>query len=338
MPETRVAKVVMPWTDHFSDDSLEDSVSVGLASVEDLLRSSIRSDLPLLSETSSHLMNAGGKRFRPMLSLLSAHCGDPSRESVIQAAAACELIHLATLYHDDVMDEAKLRRGVASANARWNNNIAIIAGDFLFAAASKLTSILGRFVIDLHAETSKHLVTGQLREMVGWSPGLSAEQHYMRLISGKTASLLSSSCRIGAHMAGCCEEMIAVLGRYAEELGLAFQLSDDVLDIVGGPALGKSAGSDQREGVLTLPVIYAREDPGPDDGRLLELLGSDLSGDQDKLAEALGLLAKHSAMDRCQDAVREHVARAIDALEPLPEMPAKEALRAVARFMETRSC
>jgi heptaprenyl diphosphate synthase len=338
MPETRIAKAVMPWADHFSDDSLDDSISAGLADVEDLLWLSIRSDLPLLTETSSHLISAGGKRFRPMLSLLSAHFGDPSRDEVVQAATACELIHLATLYHDDVMDEAKLRRGVESANARWANNIAIIAGDFLFAAASKLTSVLGGFIIDLHAETSKRLVTGQLREMVGWSPGLSPEAHYMKLISDKTASLMASSCQTGARMAGCSDDEVAILGRYAEELGLAFQLSDDVLDIVGGPALGKSAGSDLREGVMTLPVIYAREASGPDDGRLLELLDGDLSDAGDKLVEALGLLAKHPAMDRCRDAVREHVTLAIEALDALPDIPAKSALRAVARSMETRSC
>jgi heptaprenyl diphosphate synthase len=328
----------MSWADHFADDSLEDSISAGMAGVEDLLWRTVRSDLPLLSETSAHLISAGGKRFRPMLALLSAHCGDPSVDGVAQGATACELTHLATLYHDDVMDEAKLRRGVESANARWNNNIAIIAGDFLFAAAAKLTSILGEFVIDLQAETSKRLVTGQLREMVGWSPGLSAEEHYMKIISDKTASLMSASCQIGAHVAGCCDEEIAILGRYAEELGLAFQLSDDVLDIIGGPALGKSVGSDLREGVMTLPVIYAREAPGSQDGRLLELLDSDLADDQDKLSEAIGLLAKHPAMDRSRDAVREHVALAIEALEPLPDIAAKGALRAVARTMHTRSC
>jgi heptaprenyl diphosphate synthase len=330
-------RMTMPWADRLCDPDLDRRVCAGLTEVEDLLWESVRNDQPLLTETSGHLLSAGGKRFRPLLGLVSAQFGDPERAAVVRGATACELVHLGTLYHDDVMDEAKLRRGVESANARWTNSIAILTGDFLFAAAARIISKLGDAVVDVHTETTKRLVSGQLRETVGWSPGLSSEQHYLKVISDKTASLFAASCHIGATLAGVDATGVDCLDRYAESLGVAFQLSDDILDIVGDEALGKQAGGDLRERVPTLPTIFVRGLADPRDDRLLELFDADLAGDEDLLGEALKLLRDHEAIDYTRNKLRGCVAECVDALAPLPDQPARVALAAIAESMITRT-
>jgi heptaprenyl diphosphate synthase len=332
----RVA-TAMPWTDRVSEPELDEQIADGLDSVETLLWESVKNDQPLLNETSSHLLSAGGKRFRPMLALLSAHFGDPGQVAVTEGATACELIHLATLYHDDVMDEAKLRRGVESANTRWNNSIAILTGDFLFAAAARIISKLGESVVDVHTETTKRLVGGQLRETVGWSPGLTPEEHYLKVISDKTASLFAASCHIGAELAGLDEAGLRCLNDYAEALGMAFQLSDDVLDIVGDETLGKKAGGDLREGVPTLPTIFVRDQNNPGDERMLELLGMDLAANENDLAEALKLLRDHQAITYTRAKLQDYVHKAVIALAPLPDRPARAALEAIAESMISRT-
>ena len=332
----RVA-TAMPWTSELSEPDLDSEIGDGLSSVEQLLWDSIKSDQPLLNETSSHLLSAGGKRFRPMLSLLSAQFNDPGRAQVVAGATACELIHLATLYHDDVMDEAKLRRGVESANTRWSNSIAILTGDFLFAAAARIIAKLGESVVEVHTETTKRLVGGQLRETIGWSPGLSPEQHYLKVISDKTASLFAASCQIGASMAEVSEDGVECLRRYAEALGMAFQLSDDVLDICGGDAIGKKAGGDLREGVPTLPTIYVRDRKHPDDIRLIELLDSDLADNEENLNAAIKLLRDHEAIDYTKDKLKTYVDDSVNALSGLDDLPARGALRVLAESMITRT-
>ena len=330
-----VPTISMPWSADVNDARLDRDIASGMAAVEGLLRQCTDSDQPLLGESSRHLLAAGGKRFRPMLSLLSAQFAEPGAPEVVQGAAACELIHLATLYHDDVMDEAKLRRGVECAHERWSNTVAIFTGDFLFAAAARLIGRLGRVAIDIQTETTKRLVTGQLREMVGWSPGLSREQHYLKVISDKTGSLFAAAARLGAELAGASAEVLGQLGRYAEALGMAFQLSDDVLDIVGGAGLGKAVGGDLREGVPTLPTIYVMERASSSDARLRELLGADLN-DEGLLAEALEILREHEALDYTRAKLRHYVDTAISALDGLADIPARAALSAVAGSMLTR--
>jgi heptaprenyl diphosphate synthase len=234
------------------------------------------------------------------------------------------------------MDEAKLRRGATSANVRWGNTVAILTGDFMFAVASKIASELGSFVIDIQTMTSRRLVTGQLRETIGWSPNLSKEEHYLKVVSDKTSSLFSAACQIGARLAGASEQHIGSVSRYAESLGIAFQLSDDVLDITGDEALGKDIGADLRAGAPTLPVIYVKQDAAPADSRLLELLGRDLSDCEEDLAEALRLLRKHEVIRRVRAELRRYVDQSFAALDDLPGTPAKRSLRSLAEFMITR--
>jgi heptaprenyl diphosphate synthase len=327
----------MPWADHLHDEKLAADISAGLAAVDTLMWESIKDDQPFVTETSAHLVNAGGKRIRPLLTLLSAQFGqNPLAPSVISGATLCEILHIATLYHDDVMDEAKLRRGATSANARWGNTVAILTGDFMFAVASKIASELGAFVIDIQTATSRRLVTGQLRETIGWSPNLSKEEHYLKVISDKTSSLFSAACQIGARLAGASQPHIDLVSGYAEALGIAFQLSDDILDLTGDESLGKEIGADLRAGVPTLPVIYVKQAADPADDRLLELLNRDLSECEEDLAEAVGLLRRHQAIERVRAELRRYVDQSFAALDQLPATPAERSLRSLAEFMITR--
>jgi heptaprenyl diphosphate synthase len=330
-------KTATPWAAHLRDQTLAADISAGLAAVDSLMWESIKDEQPFVTETSAHLVNAGGKRIRPFLALLCAQFGaEPLAPSVISGATLCEILHIATLYHDDVMDEAKLRRGATSANARWGNTVAILTGDFMFAVASKIAAQLGPFVIDIQTATSRRLVTGQLRETIGWSPHLSKEEHYLKVISDKTSSLFAAACQIGARLAGASTQHTASVSRYAESLGMAFQLSDDVLDITGNETLGKQIGADLRAGVPTLPVIYIKQDAAPADARLLELLSSDLSNSEADVAEALALLREHEAIGRVRAKLRRYVDQSSSALAELPDTPAKWSLRSLAEFMIAR--
>ena len=219
----------------------------------------------LMAEAVQHLFQAGGKRFRPLFTVLSAQLGpEPDAWQVTVAGAVIELVHLATLYHDDVMDEAQVRRGAPSANARWGNNIAILAGDYLFATASRLVSRLGPDAVRIIAETFAQLVTGQMRETRGAADHVDSVEHYLKVVYEKTACLIAASGRFGGTFSGADEEQIERLSRLGGIVGTAFQISDDIIDIDSDPdESGKVPGTDLREGVHTLPVLYALRETGP---------------------------------------------------------------------------
>ena len=319
-----------------ADPEVAAEVVRGLASVETLLEESARADYAFVGQTSAHLARSGGKRFRPLLVLLAAHLGDPRAPGVVPAATAVELIHLATLYHDDVMDEAPTRRGTVSANARWGNSVAILTGDFLFARASALLADLGPEAVRIQAETFERLVTGQIRETVGPEPGEDPVDHYLAVLADKTGSLIATSARYGAMMAGAAPETVDVVRRYGEALGVAFQLADDLLDVVGEQAqVGKAPGTDLREGVATLPVLLARAGADPRDRRLRALLAGDLS-DEDRRNEALRLLRAHPAVGAARAELATWVDRARQTLVPLPQGPARAALSALCDVVATR--
>src|SRR3954471_19210318 len=245
-----------------ADEQLLRTLAAGLADVESLLRETARSEVKAVHDAASHLFEAGGKRFRPLFTLLAAQFGNGNHQGVVTAAAAVELVHLATLYHDDVMDEATMRRGAQSVNARWDNTIAILTGDFLFAHASRLVADLGTDAARIIAETFGELVTGQMRETVGPGEGDDAVAHYLTVIAQKTGSLIATSGRFGGMMSGAAEEHIQALRRFGDIIGTAFQISDDIIDIASpSDELGKAQGTDLREGVRTLPMLYALADP-----------------------------------------------------------------------------
>jgi geranylgeranyl pyrophosphate synthase len=323
-----------------ADQGLTAGIKAGLDRVEDVLHTVVDSDVEFVRSTALHLVVAGGKRVRPLFTLLAAQFGDPKRQDVITAAAAVELVHIATLYHDDVMDEATMRRGTDSANARWDNTVAILAGDYLFAHASRLVSDLGTDAARIIAETFAELVTGQMRETIGPAPGEDPVRHYQSVIKQKTGSLIATSGRFGGMCSGAAEEHITALRRYGEIVGAAFQISDDIIDIASsGDESGKTPGTDLREGVPTLPMLYAMADTdrrGPDGARLHDLLSRPLTDDAE-VAEALGLLRESTGLPRARKTLADYADRARDVLRALPECPARDALRAMADYLVDRT-
>jgi heptaprenyl diphosphate synthase len=320
-----------------SDPALAADLNAGLALVEDGLHEAARAQHDLLGETASYLIDAGGKRFRAALVLLGGQFGDSHDPRIVPAAVALELTHVATLYHDDVMDEADVRRGGQSANSRWTNSVAILTGDFLFAQASFILAELGPEAVKIQAETFHRLVIGQILETVGPKPGQDAVEHYMSVIDGKTASLIATAGLFGAMFAGASPEVVATIGPACAALGIAFQLSDDILDVTSESLQsGKTPGTDLREGVRTLPVLHALATAGPGDARLVELLSSDLS-DPALLEEALGLLRKHPGMDVARADVRHWANLARTRIAELPAVPARAALAELCDFMVDRT-
>ncbi|WP_351226698.1 polyprenyl synthetase family protein [Streptomyces sp. NPDC002133] len=322
--------VVGPFGLSVRDQALEADVQNGLAAVEAGLLDATKSEVPFITEAAQHLVRAGGKRFRPLLAMLAAQFGDPYAPGVVPSAVVVELTHLATLYHDDVMDEADVRRGVASANARWGNSLAVLTGDFLFARASHILADLGPEAVRIQAEAFERLVTGQILETAGPRDGRDPVDHYLDVIGGKTGSLIAVSGRFGAMMSGADEGITDILTQYGERLGVAFQLADDVLDIASDShESGKTPGTDLREGIPTLPVLRLRERAAAhgraEDLELVELLEGDLTDDA-RHAEALGRLRVHPALEQARRDTVRYAEEARALLAPLPKCYARAAL------------
>ncbi|GAA5155612.1 polyprenyl synthetase family protein [Pseudonocardia eucalypti] len=320
----------------FVDPGLAEAIDSGLKRVEDLLHAEVQSGFEFVTETSLHLISAGGKRFRPLFTLLSAQIG-PRGDSpdVVTAAAAVELVHLATLYHDDVMDSATMRRGAQSANVRWDNSVAILTGDYLFAHASRLVADLGPDAVRVIAETFAALVTGQMRETRGPGSGDDAVEHYLAVVAEKTGSLIATAGRYGGTFSGCPPEQVAALHRFGEIIGTAFQVSDDVIDIASPEeSSGKTPGTDLREGVATLPMLYALREPGAD--RLRELLAAPITEDA-LVDEALDLLRTGKGLDQARETLAEQAAAARTELETLPACPARDALASLTHYVVDRT-
>ena len=321
------------------DPELAAATSIGLDRVEELLHREVSSGYEFVSETSLHLIDAGGKRFRPLFTLLCAQVGPrPDADDVVTAAAVVELIHLATLYHDDVMDAATMRRGAESANSRWDNTVAILTGDFLFAHASRLVAALGPDAVRIIADTFAELVTGQMRETRGPRAGDDAIEHYLAVIAEKTGSLIATCGRYGGMFSGCTPEQVESLHRFGATIGYAFQISDDIIDITSpADSSGKTPGTDLREGVNTLPMLYAVADgTGPDADRLRDLLSRPLTDDAE-VDEALALLRSSPGLARARRVLAEHASAARAELARLPDCPAAKALTSLTTYVVDRT-
>jgi heptaprenyl diphosphate synthase len=304
--------------------------------VEQELTAAAEADTDFVTAAARHIISAGGKRFRPLLVVLAALLADqPRDDAIVRAALVMELTHVASLYHDDVMDDADLRRGAASANQRWGNTVAILVGDFLFARASTIVATLGTEYVDLQARTFARLVQGQIAETRGPAETANPLEHYLQVVADKTGSLIAASTTFGGMVAGLEEPSLAALAAYGEEIGVVFQLSDDIIDIASDTS-GKTPGTDLRAGVPTLPTLLARASVDPADARLLELLDSDLDSDTD-LAEALGLMRAHSAMADARAEITRRAEIARGYLAPLPDGEAKAALSALCDAVISRS-
>lgn len=323
------------------DPEVGPAVTAQLERIEELLLESVASTDPFADTTAKHLVTAGGKRIRPLLAVLASHLGDPTRDEVVTAAVVVELTHLATLYHDDVMDSAPMRRGAPTAHELWGNSVAILTGDLIFARASKLVSGLGGRALAVQAETFERLCLGQLHETQGPAEGEDARSHYISVLRDKTGSLVAAAGHFGAMLAGAPQEHVDIMVQYGEKVGVAFQLADDVIDVTGAKEkAGKRPGTDLREGVPTLPVLLLRErvssHPDDDDARrVLSLIDGDLSSDE-ALAEAVSALAAHPVAEQSWEIARQWADEAIEILAPLPEGTIKGALTAFAHAVVDR--
>jgi heptaprenyl diphosphate synthase len=317
------------------DARLEREIGTRLNDVEARLEKVVRSDTDVVTEMASYLVAAGGKRFRPMLVLLSGYFGDPTDPRLVQGATAIEVTHLATLYHDDVIDEADTRRGRPSVNAQWGNNVAILTGDFLFARASEISSELGTEVTRLLARTIATVCDGQIREVESWGRIDQSEDAYLEVIRRKTAALIATSCRLGGMLSDAPTEAIELLDDLGLALGLAFQLSDDIMDVISTEEeLHKQPGQDLKLGVYTLPVLYALRDG--EAGRELTALLSEGPPSGDRLSRALEIIRADGSLDRAREAVSGNVRRARKLAGGLAPGPAREALEHIAEFLAVR--
>jgi geranylgeranyl pyrophosphate synthase len=319
-----------------ADPALNADIAAGLARVERALAEAAQTQETLLTSASRHLIDAGGKRFRAMLVLLAAQFGDPGDDRVVRAATAIELTHLATLFHDDVMDEAAIRRGHESANSRWTNTVAILTGDFLFARASQILAELGDEAIRIQADTFTRLVSGQIAETLGPQPGDDPLAHYLRVVEEKTASLIATAGRFGTMFSGAPREVVERMATACHAIGVAFQLSDDILDVTSDSAeTGKTPGTDLREGVRSLPVLHALR--APDGERLTELLtDADLTDDA-LHAEALALLRAHPAVETARADLRSWARIAQEQIMALPELPVRDAFETLCDYLMVRT-
>jgi heptaprenyl diphosphate synthase len=325
-----------------SDDRLGPVVLGSLARIEERLDEAVRSADHLADVTSRHLLQAGGKRVRPLLTVLAGEIGGGINDAVLESAAVVELTHLATLYHDDVMDSAPLRRGAPAAHEVWGNSVAILTGDLLFARASTTVAGLGPEAVRLQSTTFERLCLGQLHETVGPQEGDDPVEHYLRVLSDKTGSLIATSARFGAMFAGCPPEIVRTVTGYGEKVGVAFQLADDVIDLSpDGAQTGKTPGTDLRERVPTMPVLLLRARAGSagatdEDRELLGLLDADLT-DDDALLEAVTALRAHPVVAETRALAVGWAQDAVAELRGLPDSPARDALVAFADALVDRA-
>ena len=318
-----------------------DAIETGLAEVEEGLLHEVAFADDMADVTSRYLLEAGGKRIRPVLTLLTAQLGEGNNPAVITAAQAVEITHLASLYHDDVMDEAEMRRGVPSAQNVWGNSVAILTGDLLFARASKLVAGLGEGAIKLQADTFERLCLGQLHETIGPRPGDDPIEHYLQVLADKTGSLIAAAAQMGVIFSNAPEELSAPVVAFGEKIGVAFQLIDDVIDLAEPEETGKAQGTDLRSGVATLPLLFLRRAAltDPEAAALLARIERSVGADPDdpELAEAIAELRAHAVTAETLDEARRWAAEAVAALAPLPEGPVKLALTKFAEAVVERS-
>ncbi|KAB1504590.1 polyprenyl synthetase family protein [Corynebacterium sp. 320] len=319
-----------PAAPDLGSPELNAAMTAGLQNAETVLHRQLAQGEDFLVDKISHLAVAGGKRFRVMFALLAGMYGPRSMsDDVVNASVVVELTHLATLYHDDVMDEADRRRGAESANARWNNSVAILAGDYLFAVASDMMAELGTGTVKHFAATFRELVTGQMRETVGCEPGGDEIEHYMKVIQEKTGVLIASAGYLGSMHAGAPDEVRDALFRFGRHMGQVFQIVDDIIDIWSDPKdSGKVPGTDLREGVWTLPVLYALREDGAAGDRLREILTGPVAEDA-LVDEALSLIRASEGREKAEADVERYRQLAEEELDALPAGEVTDALRAL---------
>lgn len=329
--------VLPPQLRKVVDKALLKKIQSGLELVEVELLNAVTHTDPVANVTSRHLLEAGGKRLRPVLVLLGAALGDDTKDEVTKAAVVVELTHLATLYHDDVMDRAPMRRGVPTAHEVWGNSVAILTGDLLFARASQIVSRLGGKALSLQADTFERLCLGQLHETLGPQENEDPIAHYIQVLADKTGSLIAASAELGVVYGDGPDEYREPMRIYGEKVGVAFQLIDDVIDIVSDDS-GKTPGTDLRAGVPTMPTLLLRAHAATDPKaqELIEIIDAGLEDDA-QLALAVSKLREHPALEEAYQLAKTWATDAVAALAPLPDSPVKDALRVFAEAVVDRN-
>lgn len=320
-----------------TDKALLRELETGLERVEKALEVAVSHTDPIAKVTARHLSSAGGKRVRPTLVLLTGQFGsNPNAEELVDASVVVELTHLATLYHDDVMDNAPMRRGVPSAHEIWGNSVAILTGDLLFARASQVVSKLGERALTLQADTFERLCLGQLHETVGPQEGDQPVDHYIQVLADKTGSLIAAAAELGIMFSGADDAFRAPVREYGEKIGVAFQLIDDVIDLQSDSATsGKTPGTDLLAGVPTLPTLYLRQ-MATANAAAAELVARIDAVTEETLAAVVKELGAHEATNRAYLEAKRWAADAVVALAPLPNSPAKQAMIAFAEAVVDR--
>ncbi|WP_402462082.1 polyprenyl synthetase family protein [Isoptericola aurantiacus] len=336
------ATAPQPTAIPLNDPELADRLAGRMAQVDATLDEAVASTDALAHDAGRHLVAAGGKRFRPLLTLLAGELGDGADPRLVDAAVVVELTQVASLYHDDVMDSAPVRRGAPSAHTVWGNTVAILVGDLLFARASALVAGLGPEAVVLQSRTFERMCLGQLHETIGPREGEDAVEHYLQVLSDKTASLLATSARLGAMFGGCPPALVDAVTAYGEKVGVAFQLADDVLDVASSSSeSGKTPGTDLREHVPTMPVLLlrrrvARGEAAPSDVELLARLDGDLSDDA-ALAAVVADLRDHPVLAQTRELAGRWAREAAAELEPLPEGSVRTAFADLASALADRA-
>ncbi|MFV1971836.1 MAG: polyprenyl synthetase family protein [Acidimicrobiia bacterium] len=306
-----------------------------MRAVETRLHEASVADTPFLTEIAQHLLNAGGKRYRPLLAQVAAELGPSQGGGSVEAGVAVELVHLGSLYHDDVIDEADARRGKTSVNTNWSNTVAILAGDFLLARASEIAAPLGEEAVALIAHTYATLCEGQVSELVYTHSLEHGPEGYYTVIGGKTASLIRTSARLGAITGEAERDTVEAISEWAWEMGMVFQITDDVLDLVASDAfLGKPAGSDIREGTFTLPVLLAAD--GNDGDEIRALLDGDGSYSRDAISRVIELTVAGGYIDTVLDECEDRIRKAEKAADGIPANPLTEVLHNLDRYLLDR--
>ncbi len=303
--------------------------------VETRLVEVTEADDPFLTKVARHLLTAGGKRYRPLLAQVAAELGNADDHRPVEAGVAVELVHLGSLYHDDVIDEAEERRGSPSVNTNWSNTVAILAGDFLLARASEVAAPLGEEAVALLARTYATLCEGQVLELQLNGDLNHTPDDYYRVIGGKTASLIRTSARLGAMVSGAEASAVEAVGDWAWEMGMVFQMTDDVLDLVATEEfLGKPVGSDVAEGTFTLPLIHALA--GPRRNELRDLLDRPRPYRPEVVARVTEIARNGGYVDRVLDETRGRLEAAESAVDVLGEGPIPDVMRVLGRYLLDR--
>jgi heptaprenyl diphosphate synthase len=301
-----------------------------LDAIEAQLLKQCHSDVPLIDDMTTHLVKAGGKRFRPLITVLSATLGDVHKPEIVKAAVVVELTHLATLYHDDVMDEATMRRGAVSVNQRFSNSQAILAGDFLFARASELVADLGPEAVRLQAQTFERLVTGQLLETAGPKADEDPVEFHLKVLAEKTGSLIATSAQFGAEFSGASKSDVLAMRKFGELIGVTFQLADDIIDMSSTEVeLGKQRGNDLLEGVPTLTTLLVRRNNRPEDQELMKFLIGPVSSVD--LIKVLDLISLNPAINQAKEIAQDWANKARTSIQGITN---KETLKVLEQLCD----